>query len=138
MPDPGAMPPPPLSPPSATAPDARPVMRETARDVALAADREMRTRGPLADAAGVLDAPSAELVRLLDHLRRTVGRHVRERRAAGLPIERVLPEVKGLVREATALEGWFDSADTLMAHVVRWIILAYYDQPELVHVPRCD
>ena len=91
---------------------------------------------PLADAAGVLDAPSTELVRLLAHLRSTLDGYVRERRAAGVPVERVLPEVKGLVREASALEGWFDGNDTLTAQVVRWTMTAYYDEPELVHVPR--
>jgi len=40
------------------------------------------------------------------------------------------------VREASALEGAFDSADTLMAQVVRWTITAYYDEPEPAHVSR--
>jgi hypothetical protein len=77
-------------------------------------------------------------VRLLGNLRSTVDGHVRERREAGLPVERVLREVKGLVREASVLEGWFDpaAADTLMAQVVRWTIMAYYDEPERAHVPR--
>jgi hypothetical protein len=117
-------------------PDDRPVLRETARHVALAAAREASTRGPLADPAATLEAPSAELQRLLGHLRSTLGRYVRQRREAGLPVERVLPEVKGLVREASALAGWFDPADTLMAQVVRWTITAYYGDPELAHVPR--
>jgi hypothetical protein len=116
----------------------RPVVRETARHVALAAAREASKRGPLADAARALDAPSAELVRLLGQLRSTVGRHVGERREAGLPVERVLSEMQGLVREASALEGWFDPADALVAQVVRWTIMAYYDdEPECTHVPRC-
>jgi hypothetical protein len=115
------------------------VMRESARRVAVAATREAGTRGPLADvddAGMLLGAPSGELMRLLGQLRSTVGCYVRERREAGLPVERVLPEVKGLVREASALEGWCDPADTLMAQVVRWTVVAYYDEPELAHGPR--
>lgn len=111
-------------------------MRETARRVVLAAVQEASRRGPLADAGGTLDAPSAELVRLLGHLRSAVDDHVRERREAGLPVERVLREVKGHVRDASALRGWFDPADSLMARAVRWTIMAYYDEPELAHVPR--
>jgi hypothetical protein len=114
----------------------RPVVRETARHVAVAATREASARHPLAEAAGALDAPSAELAGLLGRLRVTVRRYARERRAAGFPIERVLPEVKGLVREASILDGWFDPADTLMAQVVDWTIAAYYDEPELAHVPH--
>jgi ABC-type transporter Mla subunit MlaD len=121
---------------SAGASDDRPVVQETARHVALAAAREPATGSPLADAAGALDAPSAELARLLGHLRSTVGRYVRERRAAGLPVERVLPEVKGLVRAAWAPEEWFDSADALTTQVVGWTITAYYDEPEPAHGPR--
>jgi hypothetical protein len=113
----------------------RPVVRETARHLALVAMREASARGPR-DTARVLDAPSAQLVGLLGHLRATVDRYVRERREAGLAVERVLPEVKGLVREALVIEGWPDSADTLMAQVVRWTIRAYYDQPEVARVSR--
>ncbi len=96
---------------------------------------EAPVAGPVADP---VDAPSLELVRLLAHLRSTVTRYVSERRAAGVPVERVIPEVKGLVRAAVSCEGWFDPADTLMAQVVRWAITAYYGQPELAHVPRVD
>ena len=114
----------------------RPVVRETARHVALAATREASTRGRLADAAGALEVPSAELVGLLGRLESTVGRFVRGRRDRGLPVERVLSEVKGLVREASALDGWCDPADTLMARVVGWTIMAYYHEPEPAHVPH--
>jgi hypothetical protein len=61
---------------------------------------------------------------------------VRRRQSEGLPIERVLPEVKCLVREAASCERWVDPGDTLTARTVRWAIEAYYDQPELRHVPR--
>ena len=65
-----------------------------------------------------------------------VIRFAHERRDLGTPVERLVPEVKGLVREATACEGWCDPTDTLMAQVVRWAIAAYYDDPALAHVPR--
>jgi hypothetical protein len=84
------------------------------------------------------DAPSPELLRRLAHLRATVTRYVWGRRAAGVPVERVLPEVKGLVREAMAREGWCDPSDTLLAPVVRWAITAYVERPELAHVPHVD
>jgi hypothetical protein len=93
-------------------------------------------RSPLADAPEALDALSADLTPLLGQLRSTVGRYVRDRRAAGLAVERVVPEVRGLVREASAREGWSDPADMLMTRVVGWTIGAYYDEPELAHVPR--
>jgi hypothetical protein len=110
-------------------------VRETARHAVLAAGRAASTRGPLADPE-VLDAPSAELVRRLAHLRSTIDRYVRERREAGLSVERVVGEVRCLVRETESCEAWRDPADTLMAQAVRWTIEAYYDDPELAHVPR--
>ena len=93
-----------------------------------AAERSAESwRLPAADgSAGASEAASAELIRLLDRLCSTVTRYVRGRRDAGAPIERVLPEVKGLVREAVAHERWFDPAGTMMAHVVGWTITAYY------------
>lgn len=87
-------------------------------------------------AEGPAEGPSPELVRLLAHLRSTVTRYVRERRDGGAPVERIVPEVKCLVREAASCEGWLDPGDTLTAQVVRWAITAYFDQPELAHVPR--
>jgi hypothetical protein len=86
-----------------------------------------------------MDAPeevSPQLLRLLEHLRSTVARYVSARRAEGAAVERVLPEVKCLVREAESSEGWRDGSDVIMAQVVRWTIAAYYDVPELQHVPR--
>ena len=82
------------------------------------------------------EEPSPELVRLLAQLRSTVTRFTHERRAAGAAVERVVPEVKCLVREAASCERWVDPGDTLTARTVRWAIEAYYDQPELAHVPR--
>jgi hypothetical protein len=80
--------------------------------------------------------PSLELVRLLDHLRTTLTRYAGDRRDAGAPVERVIAEVKGLVWQAAALEGWGDPTSALMAQAVRWTISAYYDEPALQHVPR--
>jgi hypothetical protein len=79
---------------------------------------------------------SPELLRLLGQLRWSVTRYAQGQHAATVPIERVLPEVKGVVREAESGEGWRDPSDALMAQVVRWTIEAYYDEPALRHVPR--
>ena len=83
-----------------------------------------------------LDEPTPELLRVLTRLRTQLTRYVSRRRAAGVPIERVLPEVKCLVRESQSVERWADPAGTLMAQIVRMSITAYYDEPELRHVPR--
>jgi hypothetical protein len=133
-------------PPSLRAdrPVARPVAREAVREAAREAVDEAVTLGGRASAAAlsaaaltpvgagdvdVTAAPSPALVGHLGHLRATLTRYVGERRDAGAPVERVLPEVKGLVREAAARELWLDTADALMGQVVRWTITAYYDHP---------
>ena len=131
----------------ADAPVERPVVREAVRRAAVEAvthrahERvvELPALGSADDRTvreGTFEEPSPELVRLLAHLRSAVTRYTHERRDAGAPVERVVPEVKGLVREATACERWCDPADTLTAQVVRWAIAAYYDDPEMVHAPR--
>ncbi len=122
----------------------RPVVREAVREAARQAVDEAVTLGARASAAAlgavalaragagdaaVTAAPSPALVGHLGHLRATLTRYVGERRDAGAPVERVLPEVKGLVREAAARELWLDTADALMGQVVRWTITAYYDHP---------
>jgi hypothetical protein len=131
---------------AADVPVARPVVREAdghavraaitkavvARD---AAERAAVESWPVAprDAAPSMQAStpaSADLIGLLDHLRLAVARYACDRRAAGAPIERVLPEVKGLVRDAAAYDGWYDPAEALMQQVVGWTITAYYDKPE--------
>ena len=71
-----------------------------------------------ADGATARDEPSPELAPLLSHLRSTLASYVGEQREAGVPVERVLVEVKGLVRQAASLERWFDPTDTLMGQAV--------------------
>ena len=93
-------------------------------------------RDDAARAGGSFDAPSPELARLLAMVRTQVTQYVAQRREAGAPIERVLPEVKSLVRASQVAERWDDPRGTLMTQVVRWVIGAYYDEPELMHVPR--
>jgi hypothetical protein len=139
----------------ADAPVGRPVVREAVRLAAAeAVTQEVHDRvaglrrvgaadvavDVAVDAAATpgepVEGPSPELVRLLAHLRSAVTRYAQERRDAGAAVERIVPEVKCLVREAASCEGWFDPGDSLMAQVVRWTIMAYYDQPELAHAPR--
>jgi hypothetical protein len=123
------------------APVARAVVRDADRQAvprvapeAVSEDAAERAAqaGRLAAAAPLASAeePSAELIRLLDRLRSTVAGHVGGRRRAGVPVQRVLPEVKGLVREAVAREGWYDPGETLMAQVVGWAVAAYYAEPK--------
>ena len=81
------------------------------------------------------DAPSFELVRLLDHLRTALATFVGAQRDEGRPVERVLAQVQGLVREAALLDG-FEPMDRLTHHVVRWTIQTYYDRPELRGAPQ--
>jgi hypothetical protein len=119
----------------------RPVVRDAVRVAVadtmtyevIAAARHPGRLGPTDDA---VRAPTPELVRLLEHLRSTVVLYVCDRRAQGAPVERVLPEVKALVREAASCEPWYDPSETLLGQVVRWVIEAYFDEPELSHVPR--
>ena len=73
---------------------------------------------------------SPELAGLLGGLRAAVTRYVRERREVGVPVERVLVEVKGLVREAQRREGWHDTAGAVQSEVVGWSIAAFYDGAE--------
>jgi hypothetical protein len=95
-----------------------------------AAERAALERPPVATgAAAPAPPPSAELVALLDRLRAAVGRYVGGRRRAGAPVERVLPEVKALAREAVGYAGWHDPAEALMRQVVGWTIAAFYDAP---------
>jgi hypothetical protein len=86
-------------------------------------------RDAMRDATSDHHAPSAELVHLMGRVRVLVVSYVRWRRAAGAPVERVLPEIEGLVRQAAASEGWLDPAESLAAEVVRWSIEAYHDAP---------
>lgn len=73
-------------------------------------------------------ADSAHFVALLAELRAVVRGEVRARRGQGTPPERVLMQVKTLLRDAMILEGWLDRAaiDALTALAVSWTIDAYY------------
>jgi hypothetical protein len=71
--------------------------------------------------------PPSSFSPLLADLHDSLTTYVRQRRADGAPVERVLPEVKGIVREAEFAESWPDELGVLMAQVVRWTIEAYYD-----------
>jgi hypothetical protein len=82
------------------------------------------------------DEPVADLVRCRGHLRTSVADYVGTLRRGGVPVERTLEKVQLLVREVEAGEGWADTTDALMTHVVRWSIQAYYDDPALHGVPR--
>jgi hypothetical protein len=100
------------------------------RAVVRVRDAEARRRRAVRRAAQDQE-PSAELVRLLAQLRASITVHVCRLRDEGVPPERMLPQVKVLVRETMASEDWQDPSDTLLAQVVRWSIEAYYDEPEL-------
>jgi hypothetical protein len=75
------------------------------------------------------DAPSPALARRLLQLRASVECYVRGRRAAGVPVERVIPEVERLVREAARRERWPGAVDALLAPVARWTAEAHADAP---------
>lgn len=81
-------------------------------------------------------AAAREPVGRLVHLRAVLAEHVGARRADDAPVEQVLREVRALVREAEAAEGASDPSGVLATPVVRWSIGAYFDAPELRHVPR--
>ncbi len=111
-------------------PVGRPAGRGPMRQPIARAVRASRVRGgsrapgaPLA----LCGAPSPELTRLLRHLHTTVTHFVHARRAAGVAVDRVIPEVVCLVRESESCEGWRDRSERLMAQVVRWSIDAYHD-----------
>ena len=134
------------SSPAADAPVARPVVREADGYAVRSAIAKAATEAVMRDAAqcaalerpsvatgdvtSSTQAPSADLIVLLDQLRTAVACYVGERRVTGAPIERVLPEVKAFVRVAVAYEGWHDAAEALMRQVVGWTIATYYAQPE--------
>lgn len=81
---------------------------------------------PLADARIVPDV-EVELADLLADLRLCVVNYVYRRRAEGASVERVLPEVRCLVREAESCERWTDPEDLLVAQAERWSLEAYAD-----------
>jgi hypothetical protein len=76
-----------------------------------------------------LGVATPELAGLLVRLRETVARYVAERRADGACLERVLPEVRCIVREAESADGGFAASEALMRQVLRWAAAAYDDAP---------
>ena len=102
-----------------------PMRRPIARTVRSSLARGSSRRA--GDPPTIADAPSAELTRLLSHLQATVTQFVHARRAAGMAVDRVIPEIVCLVRESESCEGWRDRSERLMAQVVLWSIDAYHD-----------
>jgi len=97
------------------------------------ADRARRASEEIRAAART-PAPGAPTFR--PQLRASVVDYVGELRGAGLPVERTIEEVVGLVRDAEGVTGRTESTDPLLSNVVRWSIEAYYDDPALDGVPR--
>ncbi len=81
-------------------------------------------------------AAAPELLGPLAQLRSAVTHHVCGRRADGVPLERVLAELSGLVERAELLEGSPDELGVLLGQVRRWSLDAYYDEPALQNAPR--
>ena len=71
------------------------------------------------------DGASAHLVDRLRRLRATIAAHVAERRGGGVPVERLLAEVRTLVREAASCEHATDPSDTLLRCTSQWAAAAY-------------
>jgi hypothetical protein len=82
------------------------------------------------------DAPSPELVGLLDRLRSAIASYVGGRRAAGVPVERVLAEVQHLARAAAVCEGWYDFTELLVPRASAWARAAYDAPWPTVDAPR--
>src|SRR5688572_28008701 len=92
----------------------RAVDRSPAQESARRAMEELRAA---AEAARASDYPP--------QLRARVADYVDELRGAGVPVERTLEKVVGLVRDVEG-EAWrADESDPLLTHVVRWSIEAY-------------
>lgn len=98
--------------------------------------RPMRTLPDRFGRPGAAAAHAPDMVGQVARLRAVIAAYVAERRTAGAGLERVLPEVRDIVRDAELAEGWPDELGVLMAQVVRWTIEAYVDDPELRDVPR--
>jgi hypothetical protein len=106
--------------------------RVRAAIVASCAHQE-QSRSLLAQAAELVGAArrgrrDSEALRgeLGTHLRASVTGYVGALRADGVPAERVVVAVKGIVREATPPRLDVHDARALMDEVVRWSIEAYY------------
>lgn len=91
-------------------------------------------RMPAHDAGGPAEPQPAVLTGALAALRASVTMLVCARRAEGVPIQRVLPELKALVRHAEPALSGLETLTMLTEQVVRWAIEAYYDRPLRMHV----
>jgi hypothetical protein len=126
--------------PDATTPRPRAPLPRTA----LARPAAGTTAGPARvrrDAIPTVAEAEAALVHRLGHLRATVARYVRARRAEGATFARVLAEVQDLVDLACVREGWADSDDALLAAAARWAAAAYAarrEQPRITPAPRLE
>lgn len=122
-------------------PVARPVAREASPRVTSAAARVHEgmqalpwpSRDQAADHAA-RQASSPVLRECLVGLRDAVEGYVGRRRDEGTPVERVLAEVKTLVRRAEGCDLSREATDALMPQVVLWGIHAFYDGD----TPRAD
>ena len=101
--------------------------------IAAACARQAQSRSLLVQAAELVGAArrarqESETLRSEQRarLRTTVATCVGALRAEGMPAERVVVMVKGVVREATPPELDAHDARDLMDEVVRWSIEAYY------------
>ena len=112
----------------------RPVARETSPRGTCAAARVhegmQALPWPSSDQAAdhaARQASSPALRECLVGLRDAVEGYVGRRREEGTPVERVLAEVKTLVRRAEGCDLSREATDALMPQVVRWGIQAFYD-----------
>ncbi len=111
-------------PPSEPGPGARP--------------RPPASSGPNARRPDAALVESPGLAMLLEVARQRIEAHVRQRRGRGASIERVIPELRCLVREAQSCEEWDDPDDVLMAVVAGWAVDAYVGRPARPHVVHGD
>jgi hypothetical protein len=72
---------------------------------------------------------------LLEQLQDKVSVYVWKRRALGVPVECIIPELHHLMREATAGEKYLYPTDRILTRMVR-CIESEYDEPDLRGAPR--
>lgn len=112
-------------PPDVRLPRARDLVLRSAAEVRRSEWRRRTDYAPSRDE----NAEAPALVGLLAALRAGVSVYVCGRRQECVPIWRVLPEVKALIREADPEVAHLATLAPLVDQVVRWTIEAYYDLP---------